>query len=248
MNPLQLMELHRPHFTRNDLLIYQTITARPEQIIHMTTSALSEECGVSQPALSRFVKMLGYSRYQDFRADMIAHLARKSGQTVRESGHLGYFHTLYQLLRETEEVLTAEYMEELLHYMDGFEHVFATGTGKSFHPAQLLQILSYKTGRNIQALPRDMLFEAGDYMGENDLLIVFSAGGTSQSVRDTTRIAGKILLVTANPAHTLRGISDRVLLLPYVPPDPEESAVSPVLFDVLVELLVSFMGAACKSS
>ena len=101
--------------------------------------------------------------------------------------------------------------------------------------------VSYKTGRNIQALPKDMLFEAGDYIGENDLLIIFSASGTTQSVRDSARISGKILLVTANPNHALRDISDRVLILPYLPPDPEESALSPILFDAFVELLVSFM-------
>lgn len=241
MNPLQMMELHKPHFTRNDFLIYQTITAKPEQMIHMTTSSLSEACGVSQPALSRFVKMLGYSRYQDFRAEMIAHLAKKNEQTAQESGHLGYFNTLYQVLREAEELLTADYMEELLHYLDGFDHIFATGTGKSFHPAQLLQILSYKTGRNIQALPRDLLFEAVDFMGEKDLLVIFSVSGTSQIVRDITRVAGKIMLVTANPRHALQEIADRVVMLPFIPPDPEESSVSPVLFDVLVELLVSFM-------
>ena len=125
--------------------------------------------------------------------------------------------------------------------MDSFDHIFATGMGKSFHPAQLLQILSYKTGRNIQALSRDILLEAGDYMGANDLLMIFSVSGTSQSVRDITRIAGKIMLITANPHHMLQDMADRVFILPYIPPDPEESSVSPVLFDVLVELLVSFM-------
>ena len=243
MNPLQLMELHKPHFTRNDLLIYQTIAAKPEQMVHMTTSALSETCGVSQPALSRFVKMLGYNRYQDFRAEMIACLARKNEQAAQDSGHLGPFHTLYQVLHEAEALLTAEYMEDLLHYIDSYTHVFATGVGKSFHPAQLLQILAYKTGRNIQALPRDMLFEASDFMGENDLLIVFSASfsSTSQIVRDVSKISGKILLITANPRHALANVPDRVIVLPCLSPDPEASSVSPVLFDVLVELLASFM-------
>ena len=241
MNPLQLMELHKPRFTRNDEVIYQTIAAKPEQMIHMTTSALAEVCGVSQPALSRFVKMLGYSRYQDFRADMITYLAKKNETDMRQSGHQGYFHTLYQVLEEAEKLLTEDCLKELLHYMDSFDHIFATGMGKSFHPAQLLQILSYKTGRNIQALSRDILLEAGDYMGANDLLMIFSVSGTSQSVRDITRIAGKIMLITANPHHMLQDMADRVLILPYIPPDPEESSVSPVLFDVLVELLVSFM-------
>ena len=250
VNPLQLMELHKPRFTRNDLLIYRTITEKPERMVHMTTSALSETCGVSQPALSRFVKMLGYSRYQDFRAEMIAYLAKKNEQTAQDTGHLEPFGTLYQVLREAEALLTAEYIEDLLRYIDSYDHVFATGVGKSFHPAQLLQILSYKTGRNIQALPRDMLFEAGDFMGERDLLIVFSASfsGASQIVRDISKISGKILLITANPRHALPNVPDRVVVLPCLSPDPETSFVSPTLFNVLVELLVSFMAKEIRKN
>ena len=70
MNPLQLMEMHRSDFTPNDLVIYQAILENPDQVVYKTTSRLAEDCGVSQPALSRFVKTLGYNRYQDFRADV----------------------------------------------------------------------------------------------------------------------------------------------------------------------------------
>ena len=34
---------------------------------------------------------------------------------------------------------------------------------------------------------------------------------------------------------------DRTVVLPFLPPDPETCSVSPVLFDVFVELLVSYM-------
>ena len=71
MNPLQRMELHKATFTQNDQIIYDHIMQDPSAITHMSTSTLAELCGVSQPALSRFVKSLGYSRYQDFRAELI---------------------------------------------------------------------------------------------------------------------------------------------------------------------------------
>ncbi len=241
MNPFQSMEARKPFFTPNDLLIYEAISANPERVIHMTTSALAEVCGVSQPALSRFIKNLGYSRYQDFRAEWISCLAQKNEKDAQGSGHLRYFNTLYQVLNEAEQLLTAEFMQEVFAYIHKFDKVFATGVGKSYHPAQLLQILSYKTGRNIQAIPQDMLMEASEYLCGNDLLIIFSAGGASHIEREVGRIGGKIMLVTANPNHNLKNRADRMILLPYMPPDPESSSISPVLFDVFVELLVSFM-------
>ena len=235
------MEARKPFFTPNDLLIYEAISANTERVIHMTTSALAEVCGVSQPALSRFIKNLGYSRYQDFRAELISCLAQKNEKDAQGSGHLRYFNTLYQVLNEAERLLTAEFMQEVFAYIRKFDKVFATGVGKSYHPAQLLQILSYKTGRNIQAIPQDMLMEASEYLCGSDLLIIFSAGGASHIEREVGRIGGKIMLVTANPNHNLKNQADRMILLPYMPPDPESSSISPVLFDIFVELLVSFM-------
>ena len=235
------MEARKPFFTPNDLLIYEAISANPERVIHMTTSALAEVCGVSQPALSRFIKNLGYSRYQDFRAEWISCLAQKNEKDAQGSGHLRYFNTLYQVLNEAEQLLTAEFMQEVFAYIRKFDKVFATGVGKSYHPAQLLQILSYKTGRNIQAIPQDMLMEASEYLCDKDLLLIFSSAGASHIEREVGRIGGKILLVTANPNHNLKDRADRMIVLPYMPPDPESSSISPVLFDIFVELLVSFM-------
>ena len=91
MNPLQNMELHKNQFTPNDLLIYNTIMQSPSRVTHMTTSVLAAECGVSQPALSRFIKSLGYDRYQNFRADLISWLAQQAEQDEVGANHLGYF-------------------------------------------------------------------------------------------------------------------------------------------------------------
>ena len=52
---------------------------------------------------------------------------------------------------------------------------------------------------------------------------------------------GKILLVTTNAGHPYHDKIDRMILLPYLPPDPETSSISPVLFDILVELLDSYI-------
>ena len=241
MNPFQIMELNKPNFTPNDLLIYETILNDPAKMIYMTTSQLAETCGVSQPALSRFVKGLGYSRYQDFRAELISCLANKTELDALGSGHLRYFNVFYQLLGEAEQLLTADFIKEQIHYINKFDHVFASGMAKSYHPALLLEILSRKARRNIHAVPHDLLLELGDSMTENDLLIVFSVSAKPVTMDDAVHANGKILLITANPHHKYHEAVDKEILLPYVPPNPEESPVSPILFDIFVELLVSFM-------
>ncbi|MCD7737774.1 MAG: MurR/RpiR family transcriptional regulator [Lachnospiraceae bacterium] len=248
MNPLQKMDMHKESFTQNDLLIYETIRRNPAGIIHMTTSTLADECGVSQPALSRFVKSLGYSRYQDFRTDIVAWLALQGEQEAGGSSHLSYYNTLYAVLRESEALLTDEYMSGLAEYINRFDRIFLTGVGKSFHPAQLFDVLMRKSCRPIQAVSRDYLIEAADYMNENDLLIIFSVSAAAHIMQDSCRAVGKIMLVTANANHDYRERVDQTVLLPYVQPDPESSSVSPILFDVFVELLVSYLLKEKKES
>ena len=235
------MELNKSKFTPNDYLIYETLSENPALVIHMTTSTLAEKCGVSQPALSRFVKTLGYSRYQDFRADIIAWLSKKNETEAEGSNHLAYFRTIYQLLDEVESLLTAPYLKELAGYITGFDRIYATGAGKSYHPAELLEILTFKTRHHVHAIKRDMLVEASDFLTENDLLIVFTVSAGPHIMADISKTNGKILLVTANASHEYPEVTDRELVLPYIPPDPEDSAISPVLFDMLVELLIPYL-------
>ena len=232
------MESQKSKFTPNDLLIYETIKKNPMHIVRMTTSTLAEECGVSQPALSRFVKSLGYSRYQDFRADLIAWLSRQSDEDIAESNQPAYFHTVHQLLEAAAEVLTTDYLQELAEYLLSFNRIFTTGAGKSYHPAELFEILMRKTMRYTHAVRRDMLQELSDFLNKDDLLIVFSVSAKPYIMEDICGTNGKILLITANASHNYKDIVDREVLLPYVLPDPEASAVSPILFDMFVEMLV----------
>lgn len=241
MNPFQLMELHKSQFTPNDLLIYETIMKNPSLIVRTTTSKLAEECGVSQPALSRFVKSLGYAKYLDFRTDMSTWLAQQADIEASPSQHLGYFHKLYQVLNQAEQLLTNDYMKELAAQINRYDHIYASGVGKSYHPAELLEILSRKYGRNIHALRRDYLRELSDFMGENDLLIIFSASGRASIIQTVARTNSNILLVTTNPLHDCKESVRHTVLLPYVMPDPETSSISPVLFDIFVEILIPYL-------
>ncbi len=245
MNPIQLMELHKEQFTPNDLLIYETIIKNPAHIVRMTTSTLAEECGVSQPALSRFVKGLGYNKFIDFRTDLSMWLVQQTDINTSSSQHRGYFHKLYQVLDETEKLLTHDYMKELAAYINSFNRVYATGIAKSFHPAELLEILSRKHRISIQAVRQDYLSELGDFMDENDLLIVFSVSGKYNMMKKAAQVNGKVLLITTNPLYEYKEKVDRTVLLPYVMPDPETSSISP-LFTIFAELLVSYLVAPGK--
>lgn len=238
---LKRMEQHRGAFTPNEKLIYEYILRNPEDVAQMTTTALAEACGVSQPALTRFVKTLGYARYQDFRTDLVAWQARSRTQAPQSEGHLPYFATLRHELDLVEGVLSDSYLRELADYVNSFQRVFATGVAKSRQPASLLETLMIKTGRFFHAVAMDNLREVCDSLMDTDLLVVFTISGTHQSFRSIEQTAGKVLVVTASATSSLAAVADRQVVLPVAGASAEASSISPVIFDAFVELLVEYL-------
>lgn len=241
MDPMQLMELRRDRFTQNDQLIYKTIIANPQMVVSKTTSDLAAECGVSQPALSRFVKSLGYARYRDFRSDLVAWLTEQAAGEESADDRRPYFQTLFGTLEAAEKALDDASMRDLAGYVCAHKRVYASGCSKSFQPAMLFEIIMRRNRRGVHAVTSDEINELADYMDEDDLLVLFSVSGCRENIQNAVGINGRLLLVTANPAYDCTGAVDRAVVLPYRGTDAETSSVSPVLFDVFVELLTSYI-------
>ncbi len=239
MNPFLIMEQHKENFTQNDLRIYQAIVENPEQVTYQSTSKLAENLGVSQPALTRFIKGLGYARYQDFRSDITAWLATR---TAADTSRMSYFERLDALLKEAEQVLTEERMKEAASLILNCDRIFASGIGKSMTPAYLLQSLMRKHDRFVYPVLLDSLNDTAEHMSSNDIIILFSVSAQPELMNRVTSTEGKILLITTNAAHKYKDIVTQTLVLPYLPPNPELCSISPLLFNVFAELLDETVG------
>ncbi|MGN1390196.1 MAG: MurR/RpiR family transcriptional regulator [Bulleidia sp.] len=235
MDPFANMELHKSSFTQNDQKIYEAIIAKPEQVTYQSTNKLAENLGVSQPALTRFIKMLGYQKYQDFRSDITTWLARR--EVTGSFKHMTYFERMDQLLKEAEKVLTDEYVTDIARYILKADRIFASGIGKSMNPAYLMQALFRKHERFITPCQLDTLNEVADHISPKDLLVIFSVSAQPEIMERVKATSGSILLITCNAAHNYQDTVSRTVVLPFLPPDPELCSVSPVLFDMFVELL-----------
>ncbi len=245
MNPIQLMEIHKDSFTQNDRLIHRAIMSDLEQVITKTTSQLAADCGVSQPALTRFVKSLGYDRYRDFRSDIAAWLAsRPTVEMGQTDMRLPYFSTLGETLRKAEALLTDEYLKELTRFIAAHKRIYATGSAKSHQPAQLFEILMRRNKLGVHAISHDSLDELVDYMDSSDLLVVFSASAREKNLSEIRSTESDVLLVTTNPHYAMAKKVTRAVVLPFAGVNAETSSVSPVLFDVFVELVTHYMAAA----
>lgn len=239
MNPFLNMEQHKAEFTQNDMKIYQAIMEQPEKVISLSTSDFAKEADVSQPALTRFIKMLGYLKYNDFRSDITAWSAQLNSNSQSDS--LPYFERLKLLISEAEKVLDDKYMEELAQYVLSFQRIFTSGIGKSSEGAHLLHTLLRKYGIFVHLVSTDELRDTADNINEDDLLILFSVSANPELMDKVVNTQAKVLLVSTSAADPYKQIIDRLVLLPYLPPHPETCSVSPVLFQILVELLDSYI-------
>lgn len=241
MNPMQLMELHKNQFTQNDATIYHAIKANPNLVVTSSTSNFANSCGVSQPALSRFVRGLGYARYRDFRSDLAAELAAQTSVSpLGSENRLPYFTQLESTIRACEQALTDEYMRNLAAYIHAHKRIYASGQSKSYHPAQLMEILMRRNRIGVHAVTSDCLHELIDYADEDDLIVLFSLSGRADHLDYLKDCQSDTLLITANPAYALGDSINRAVVLPYSGIDAESASVSPILFDVFVELLTNY--------
>lgn len=244
INPIQIMELNKVNFSKTDLAIYNTIRKSPDIVIYKSISKLAETANVSQPAITRFIKTIGYESYREFRSGMAVYLASKQTTSEPESNTPGYFLTLKAMIDSTQHLLTISYMQKLAAYAQRFNRIYTTGQAKSYQPAELMDILSRKTSISVRAIRADYIGETCEIMHNDDLLIIFSVSGASEIMHSLEKTSGEVMLVTANPDSPYHKLIDKTIVLPYATNDPESSSVSPISFDIFAELLLQFMTAA----
>lgn len=102
-------------------------------------------------------------------------------------------------------------------------------------------------GVYVSSYSTDYLDDAVNYFKKDDLLLIFSAGGDSTYIRKITNLKCKTLLVTANPNAKYRKHFDKVITLPTLSVDWEYDSISPIMFDIFTELLVTHYGKQMKN-
>lgn len=238
MNPFLVMEAAKENFSPSELAIYSIIKKQPSLVTHLTTTALAEKAGVSQPTLTRFVKkQLGYARYQDFRFDFINWLSTESDEETEQND---YFSRLEKLIKITQTVLNEQVMTELVEFISKSNHIFVTGSAKSYLSAKLFETLMRKMGIMVTSYSPDFLDDAVSYLQPENTMITFSASGNSSFIEKIIAIDSRKILITANPHSKYKKSFDKVIVLPTITGDWEYDSISPILFDVFTELLVTY--------
>jgi len=242
MNIFDLMETKLQTFTKKDRTIYENLKRHPSEFAEASYDELVNILGVSQSALTRFAKKLGFSGYADLQFQLRNDLKAMDGQTEVETNAqiFGGF------IKCVEDEVDREELHNLAQRILAAGRVTCTGFQFSGLPARFLSF-NLLTEFRIDADKPEFDYIIRSFTQE-DVLIIFSAaqGGfyrpllqriSSLEQSDKPHVA----LITMNPRHVLRRQCDQVILLPSSGKvlAPHLATLENMMFTMFVDMLLS---------
>ena len=250
MNPFEQMELMRADFTKTDEKVYAKVVADVDAVMRSSATELAEAYDISQAALTRFCKKLGYQGFTDFK--LAVYQSKKSAEmdTPPSSVAATYENLLAKVPAAFEQADTSAVVELLVNA----RLVVATGFHKSSLPAQLLAINLNQLQVLAQYTSYDWLTAGGYTFTSSDTLVIFSAeSSVYRSLVDgllerPEADRPRIVLVTMSGRHPLRNKVDQVVWLPsWKNQNLDYYAENQVVNMVFVDLLTAAVAHAIQA-
>lgn len=220
MDPINLMKSMASTFTKVELKIYNRLMSEPTMIMDSTIIVLAEELNVSNSAITRFCKKLGYKGYVEFRYDFSSYFNKEEKEN--EKHIINRTVTTYlSVLNILDNMLNEDEVRKLALQMKKSNNIRVIGIGESGLIAKYLRYRIFKYSRNIEALDNKFeIDESCNLAKEGDMLIAITNRGKSKAVNKQLIEAFNngitTVVITANDVATLRKKSNFYFQLPSV--------------------------------
>lgn len=246
MNPFEQMQLKQSSFTAADRKVYEVVINNVDSVLRGTATSLAEDFNISQPAITRFCKKLGYQGFSDFRVAMYQH-HKSAAMGEAPSTAIDYYCKLLQLIPAAMEEAD---IDLLVDHILKSRFITTTGFHKSSLPARLLYLNLAKFGLAANYSSYDYV-APGAAMSADDTLVIFSASSKIyKDIIDQLNEKPKsqrpyIVLVSMNAKSPLRTKVDQFIWLPnYQNQNYSQYLESQVVFMVFVDLLTNAIAQA----
>lgn len=212
MSLLELMETKKKTFTNTDERVYECVRKFPEQFANGKLNDITASMNLSQAALTRFAKRLGFDGFNQFQfAFRMEYESKDSKDSFSPASSYG------EHLKKVESSLTEETLISVADRIMNGRNLILSGASISSIPVQYLM-----TSMNIlQTVP--VIIHHPEFVdvtaNKQDVFILFSvARGDAcryflEKYMNSEHSPYKIL-VTYSPKHQLRKYFDEVIVLP----------------------------------
>ena len=212
MDIFKLMENYKNQFSSTDTRIYENLRKFPDMFANEKISVIVEKLGISQAALTRFAKRLGFEGFNvfqyQFRTDFQKSSASHSdSETDYYSGYL----------KDVENSISKKQLNSLIEHISNCQNIVLAGSNLSSIPAKYFQysmnFTSYK--------PSFVYYpsEGNIPVTSNDIFILFSVNSGLafkeylKGIHDSDH-RPYCILITFSKKHTLGKYFDEIVVLP----------------------------------
>ena len=215
MNLFEHMDSLASTFTKTDHFIYTQCKKFTETFATAPISTITEKNNVSQAALTRFAKKLGFSGFSEFQFALSAQIQQGTVEGKKKTPAQTYGDALL----ETEKSLTDEVLKPILDHLKLTSDIYTSGCNISSIPANyLIYALKIINTTHSEFLPIDAF--PATYPPHSIIFIFSAESGTYYKtlLRDHTSKDSNpfIVLITLNPKHPLRKTVNYTIVLPKV--------------------------------
>lgn len=223
-NALSRIRIAQPGMAKGAQRIAQFILERPEEVVGMSVTELSEATGVSEGSVINFCRSIGLSGFQQMKLS----LAQETVQPVQfihedldrdddiETICRKVFHSGMQALRDSLSVLDADALTRAVEAVSAAKRVEIYGIGSSAPIAEDTQYRMLRIGLDVRAVTDSHIQAISASRCDPDVavLTISHSGATHETVAATrlAREAGAKTIVITNFARSpIQAFADIVL-------------------------------------
>ncbi|AQR93699.1 MurR/RpiR family transcriptional regulator [Clostridium saccharoperbutylacetonicum] len=245
MDPISLMKSMASTYTKVELEIYNKLMSDPTLIMDSTIVVLSDHLKVSNSAITRFCKKLGYKGYVEFRYDFSSYFNKEEKDNEEHIVNRSIT-TYLSVLSILENILDEQEIKKIVLQMKNSKNIRVIGIGSSGLAAKYLRYRIFKYGRNIEALDNKFeIDESCSLAEEGDMLIAITDSGRSKEINKQVIEAYEngitTVIITTNDVALLRNKANFYFQLPSVGQFYRPGAYNnqPVVM-VFLEILINY--------
>lgn len=246
MNIFELMESCKNQYSSTDAQIYELIRKWPDDFSNKKINTIVKKFGVSQAALTRFAKRLGFDGFNVFQYQFRNDYSNLHQlQSSSSSSYYGEY------LTEVEKAIKNKQLDTIISHILDCQNVILAGTNFSSLPAKYINysmnFISIKpsfyfnpTNGNIPTTAKDVfiLFSVNSGIMYKDYLKAIHASSDKPYT----------VLITLSKKHALGKYFDEVVVLPETHLSQTNRTVLPdtLAFFLFCDILIKNIGTASK--
>lgn len=212
MDIFELMESHKNQFSSTDMRIYENIRKFPDTFADEKISIIVEKMGISQAALTRFSKRLGFDGFNVFQYQFRTDFQKANdAHSDSETNYYGEY------LKSVEQSISKKQLNTLIEHISSCQNILLAGSNLSNIPAKYFQY-----SMNFTSYKPSFVFypsEGTIPVTSEDVFILYSVNSGLAFKEYLKGIRKKesypyCVLITFSKKHVLSKYFDEVVVLP----------------------------------